>query len=507
MNDKNWLSRIHLHREKIIHGSDGKQDGVIKYICENIAIKNKFCIEIGFGSEELYSALDCSNIANLIITKKWNNLLLDKEHENHSCNLYKEFITSDNICNIFKQHDVPLEPGYISINFSTTSLWITDKILDKYKPSFFSIKFNPSIPIDYAITFPNDPKETWDSDRVMGASLKAIDLMVKSHNYSLVYAGDYKLDEHHDAFFVRDDLLGSLKKPNINDFKHAIQNVYPSCTTGRSKIMMDYETWLKTKDESASKQKALKISKSHLEAGLFEYFKVKIYHLKPYLIEKIKDTVWLYKIIKKITRPKRYFYSYPRNIHLDIRYGKKNTPPKEIKKELIRLLAFFSKLCAEHNIKPILFHGSLIGYYFNKQILPWDDDIDIKLLGDSIDNMKKLHKYESENIIIKINPNCSNRSTPDKDNVIDARVISKKNGVFIDITFLTPTDDEKIVRCKSPHYYDIKDINPLKKTKFEGITVYVPNNIEKILVDNYGQNVLTPSNLDGWKFKDGRWVR
>lgn len=502
---ENWIKKINSYGKQIT--STGNQDGIIEYICKNISIKHKFCIGLGFNAPELRTTDGRNNAINIIIKQQWDNLLLDKKHENHSCKLYKEFITSDNICDIFKKHNVPVDPGYISINIKTTSLWITDAILDKYNPSFFSIKFNPNIPIDYAITFPNDPNERWESDKIMSASLKAIKIMAEKHNYSLVYAGKYEIDGHHDAFFIRNKLLSSLETPNIKNFKHVLYPAYLYCITGRYKIMMDYETWLETKNVKASKDKALKVSKSYLEANFIQYFKTKIYRLMLYIKGKIQNTLWLYRILKRLKSPKRFFIVPPKNDHLDARFYKKNMSQTEIKKELKRILNVFAKLSIENDIKPIIFHGSLIGYYFNKQILPWDNDIDIKLVGSSIDNMKKLDRYQTKDILIEVNPNCISRSTLDYENLMDARVISKTNGAFIDITFLTPTKDKNIIACKFAHYIHIKDLMPLKKTTFEGATVYVPNNIEKILVNNYGQNVLTPSNLDGWKFKDGKWVR
>ena len=47
----------------------------------------------------------------------------------------------------------------------------------------------------------------------------------------------------------------------------------------------------------------------------------------------------------------------------------------------------------------------------------------------------------NEELVIKINPNSKIRNL-DKNNKIDARVISKKNGVFIDITFLYQSLDD-----------------------------------------------------------------
>ena len=72
----------------------------------------------------------------------------------------------------------------------------------------------------------------------------------------------------------------------------------------------------------------------------------------------------------------------------------------QINYTLKKLFNFFSSYCKIMNIKPIIMHGSLIGYYFNKKILPWDDDIDVILIEPSI---SKLKNYSDNNYIIEIN--------------------------------------------------------------------------------------------------------
>ena len=151
-------------------------------------------------------------------------------------------------------------------------------------------------------------------------------------------------------------------------------------------------------------------------------------------------------------------------------------------------------------------------------------------------NNKCFSNCTDENFIIKVNPNSENRKH-DKNNKIDARVISKKNGAFIDITFLYQSLDENFkqnilrylniiyntnnpymkanyenkfkylvrsintsedpnisnyVNCKSPHYYNIKHILPLKKEKFEDCDIFVPNNINECLYQEYGNEVFKP---------------
>lgn len=199
----------------------------------------------------------------------------------------------------------------------------------------------------------------------------------------------------------------------------------------------------------------------------------------------------------------KFFVEKADNAHLDVRFGKKISQ-EETRLELFRLLTVFAELCREHSIEPVLFHGGLIGYYFNGKLLPWDLDLDVVLIDESISNINALHGYENSSVLIEVNPNSINRDPKDWTNVIDARVISKNNGVFIDITFLTPSPDGRL-HCKSPHYYSVDDIKPLSKALFGGCEIFVPSNIESCLRSEYGDKVFKPTFRD-WIFDGREWV-
>jgi hypothetical protein len=174
-------------------------------------------------------------------------------------------LTEDNICDIFEKYNVPLEPGYISIDVDSTDLWLMNAILKKYKPSFLSVEFNSNIPIDYAITFPPSDEKGWVGDKIYGASLKALKIVADKHNYVLVYAGFLNTSLNHDAFFVRNDLIINCKgKPSLEDFRFIYSPVHHKCKDDRYKIMLDYEEYLKTGNLIESQIKANEISKKYL---------------------------------------------------------------------------------------------------------------------------------------------------------------------------------------------------------------------------------------------------
>ena len=202
----------------------------------------------------------------------------------------------------------------------------------------------------------------------------------------------------------------------------------------------------------------------------------------------------------------KYFNELSFHPHLDIRYGKTNIPLQYKNIEFKYLLRELSKLFMKNNIKLIIMHGSLIGWYFNREMLPWDDDIDICVLEDSISKLFELHGHETENYMFEVNPNSKNRSPSDIKNVIDARLISKKSGIFIDITFLTKSTKKGYINCKSPHYYKISDILPLSETIFEDCFVYVPSNYKNCLLQEYGNKVFNFT-YRNWRFINKKWIK
>jgi len=257
----NWIDTLHTKNKRIF--SQGGQDGIIETIIENIHIDNKFCVEFGYDANDLTGGCG-PNCGNLVINKQWNNLFLGGSHENPSINLYRHFLTTENIVDVFRKYNVPVNLGYISVDVDSTDLWLLDKLLEHYKPSFYSTEYNVNIPHEHAITFPNNPNEFWQGNKVFGASLKCFDIVAKKYGYSLVYAGCVYESTHHDAFFVRNDLINGLTTPTLQDFNYTVKPLHERPSNGRHLICLDYEHFLKTNDEKASQEYAIPVTSKYL---------------------------------------------------------------------------------------------------------------------------------------------------------------------------------------------------------------------------------------------------
>ncbi|MEL0182037.1 MAG: hypothetical protein VW872_03125 [Candidatus Poseidoniales archaeon] len=266
MTDVNWISNIQSH--EVQHFSQGTQDGVIDFICENIEIRHHYCVEFGFDSTSWEDCLP--NTKHLVQQRNWDHLLIDGNCHNPDMNLHQHFITSRNICDLFREHGVPEEPGFISIDLDSTDIWVTDALLENYRPSFFCVEFNPNFPIDAPVAFPDEPDEYWQFDRVMGSSLRALSMMATKHDYSLVYAGNYATSKHHDAFFIRDDLIDTSQVPPLEAFAATHVPLHEVCITGRENIYMNYEVWLETQNIESSRKAVHTSWKKHIAGTLLQ---------------------------------------------------------------------------------------------------------------------------------------------------------------------------------------------------------------------------------------------
>lgn len=200
---KDWIRSLASHRFGRGLYSQSYQDELLSIIFKHVRPVNSppFCVEFGFDSTSLTHG-NGANTSRLILENGWSNLLLDGGMSNPEINLHAHFLTSSNICSIFRQYHVPSEPEYISIDVDSVDLWLFRAVLSKYRAMVFSVEYNCHFPLDAAVTFPDSPDEHWKGDRGYGASLKALCMVAEKHGYSLLWVVPTL-----DAFFIRNDLI------------------------------------------------------------------------------------------------------------------------------------------------------------------------------------------------------------------------------------------------------------------------------------------------------------
>ena len=218
----------------------------------------------------------------------------------------------------------------------------------------------------------------------------------------------------------------------------------------------------------------------------------------------------------------KHFREAGEHEHYDARFYAGEVEPALATKVLLDLLRAFGDAARPLGVAPVLMHGALIGWAWNRRLLPWDRDIDLCLLVDdlaALDREAATLAYDRARFVLDVNPNYRDPATRNRhprekveENKIDARFVDRATGLYLDVTALRPMpaagDGEPRVVTKCPHAYRVADLLPLVASELEGVPVHVPCNVEAVLVQEYGERVLARSVYRGWRFDraQGAWV-
>jgi len=233
---------------------------------------------------------------------------------------------------------------------------------------------------------------------------------------------------------------------------------------------------------------------------------------------------------------------------------KGNSQLRKCQLVMLRMLKIFDFLCARHDVKYFLVEGSLRGAILYQGFLPWDDDLDIGMTRDNYERFIKKVVSELPNDIFFQNdetdpyyPSChvveaklrdkyssykrenrNNKNTFHDGLQIDISVYDRSylpNNFFIYFAnrllkfFFKRRGDRKkagflkwiskyspfplaygssfISRLKEinhrTNYIKYKEINKLKKIKFEDMEAYIPIGWESYLKRHYGNYKEIPS--------------
>lgn len=197
--------------EKKIYSQNG-EDGIIQSLLGMVGIKNKFYVEFG-----VWDGKEC-NTKYLRENFNFDGVAWDGEYDIPEWKIYKEFITAENINELFEKYKIPNEFDLLSIDIDYNDLWVWKSLDQKYKPSIVVIEYNCGFPPPLSLTVPYDASADWDHrTNFMGASLSALNKLSIEKNYTLVYCDNRGIN----AFFVHNDLIDKL------DFKvETIDKIY-----------------------------------------------------------------------------------------------------------------------------------------------------------------------------------------------------------------------------------------------------------------------------------------
>lgn len=192
--------------ERKIYSQNG-EDGVIEKIFEVIGTTSKVYVE--FGVE---NGVEC-NTRYMRERYGFNGLLMDLNNENPHINLHKEFVTAENINQLFQKYNVPTEFDLLSIDIDYNDFYLWNAI--EYNPRVVVIEFNANHQPSEDKVVAYNPNHFWDTTTYFGASIMAMYKLGKAKGYSLVYAESTGVN----LFFIRNDIIDQLAYTfkNIND--------------------------------------------------------------------------------------------------------------------------------------------------------------------------------------------------------------------------------------------------------------------------------------------------
>jgi len=197
--------------------------------------------------------------------------------------------------------------------------------------------------------------------------------------------------------------------------------------------------------------------------------------------------------------------------HYDRRYFHGIVPYDQRSGALRHMIRAYLRFFRDHGLETWIAHGTLLGWWWNGKKLPWDLDIDTQVSDKTLTYLaanlnSTTYSYVdavndiSRDYFLDVNPYYTERDRGDGMNIIDARWIDVRNGLYIDITGLSETEPDKypgVWVCKNYHHYLIKDLYPLRESTFEGMPAKIPYAYDKILVEEYTETALTLTEYAG----------
>lgn len=219
----------------------------------------------------------------------------------------------------------------------------------------------------------------------------------------------------------------------------------------------------------------------------------------------------------------KYFHESPYDVHYDARFTRAILEDPEQREAIKILVQTYLATFRDLGVQTWLMHGTLLGWWWGKKVMPWDYDADVQITEADMYYLAAYHnmtvhyyKYggmeEGRYFQLEINPYFKHREQDDKSNVIDGRWIDMQNGLYIDITAarydLDHEEGEGILYDKYGHEYRDTYVFPLRDTTFEGVPCKIPYRYQDMLQAEYGKNALTNTEFHDHRFDDEamKWV-
>ncbi|KAF5519667.1 Protein MNN4 [Colletotrichum aenigma] len=225
-----------------------------------------------------------------------------------------------------------------------------------------------------------------------------------------------------------------------------------------------------------------------------------------------------------LDQPAKHFHEADFSEHYDPRFASAPLNETAQRAAVKVLVQTYLSTVRDLGVQTWLSHNALLGWWWNKQVLPWDAQPTVQLSENGIRflaayyNMTTwYYKYPGvpggREFQLEVNPNFVHGAVDDEaTNTIDARWIDMENGLFIDIMAVRYVKDhpegENVLASKDGHEFRDTYLYPLLETTFEGVKTKIPYQYKSMLVAEYGEDVLINKEIKNHKFVDNEmeWV-
>jgi len=192
--------------------SQNGEDGIIRYLFDQIGYESRWLVEFGFGAKQC-------NALRLLVKEGFSGLMMDGSAENvdffnfaarkhgidDRARAIQAFITRDKLESLITSNGVPQEIDFLSLDVDGNDYWFWEA-LTCISPRVVCIEYNAGLGPDLSWTVPYDDAferfEKHPSGFFHGVSLAALEALGKRKGYYLIGCDSTGTN----AFFLRDDV-------------------------------------------------------------------------------------------------------------------------------------------------------------------------------------------------------------------------------------------------------------------------------------------------------------
>lgn len=205
--------------------SQFEEDGIIQELLRHVAVENDLFVEIGV---EDYRE---SNTRYLLQKDDWKGVLIDGSDYarefvyqselfwKHQVDVIQQFLTAENINSVLAPYAGDIGLLSIDVDGNDYHLWRAISVISpRIVVVEYQSNFGPDLPISTPYRADFDRFKHHASGLCAGASLSAFDHLAREKGYTLVAS-----TKQHNAFFVRNDVLGSLRPRSVAECYVAVR--------------------------------------------------------------------------------------------------------------------------------------------------------------------------------------------------------------------------------------------------------------------------------------------